>query len=103
MKGSGRHTRSQIQVKNGTVLQQERMRQPEWRIKGSWVPSGKAHTGLQKRSRMALTSCKQWRTRQFLGLGTRSTYTNAICRYGTFIRFLDEGLINHSEGPSPSG
>ncbi|GJU51299.1 reverse transcriptase domain-containing protein [Tanacetum coccineum] len=41
----------------------EGMRQAEWRIKGSWVPNGKAHTGLQKRSRMALTSCKQWRTR----------------------------------------
>ncbi|GJU40067.1 hypothetical protein Tco_1193024 [Tanacetum coccineum] len=41
----------------------EGMRQAEWRIKGSWVPSGKAHTGLQKRSKMALTSCKQWRTR----------------------------------------
>ncbi|GJV09567.1 reverse transcriptase domain-containing protein [Tanacetum coccineum] len=41
-----------------------RNRQAEWRIiVKAGVPSGKAHTGLQKRSRMALTSCKQWRTR----------------------------------------
>ncbi|GKA15437.1 reverse transcriptase domain-containing protein [Tanacetum coccineum] len=35
----------------------------EWRIKGSRAPSGKAHTWLQKRSKMALISCKRWRTR----------------------------------------
>ncbi|GJX51513.1 reverse transcriptase domain-containing protein [Tanacetum coccineum] len=55
----------------------EGMRQAEWRIKGSWVPSRKAHTGLQKLRRNGpplfptpLQSCKQWRTREFLDLGT---------------------------------
>ncbi|GJZ74780.1 reverse transcriptase domain-containing protein [Tanacetum coccineum] len=37
--------------------------QAEWKESREAGPSGKAHTGLQKRSRMALTSCKQWRTR----------------------------------------
>ncbi|GJU04335.1 reverse transcriptase domain-containing protein [Tanacetum coccineum] len=37
----------------------EGMRRAEWWIKESWVPSGKAHTGSQKRLRMALTILKR--------------------------------------------
>ncbi|GJW87448.1 hypothetical protein Tco_0162788 [Tanacetum coccineum] len=80
-----------------------RNEQAKWRIKGSWVLSGKAHTGLQKRSRMALIKkimVKLPQTTKSQGLMNHSEWPSPS-RYGKPRPTKSKGLLNHSEGPSP--